>query len=212
MALILSGTTGIDFPNAISVSEGGTGLESPGTAGNVLTSDGTGWVSSAPDAPEVTASSTNTLSNKTINFADNTINMTLARLNTAIFDADVASLTGAETLTNKTLTTPVITGGKETKVAMAANDIDLSAGSYFSKTISTATTFTVSSVPTAGTVASFVLDLTNGGSATITWWSGMKWASGTAPALTSSGRDLLGFFTHDGGTTWNGLVLAKDIK
>jgi hypothetical protein len=59
---------------------------------------------------------------------------------------------------------------------------------------------------------SFVLDLTNGGSSTITWWSGVKWASGIAPTLTVSGRDVLGFFTHDGGTTWSGLVLGKDLK
>jgi hypothetical protein len=71
---------------------------------------------------------------------------------------------------------------------------------------------TVSNVPASGTAISFILDLTNGGSATITWWTGVKWASGTAPTLTSAGRDLLGFFTHDGGTTWNGLVLAKDVK
>jgi hypothetical protein len=40
----------------------------------------------------------------------------------------------------------------------------------------------------------------------------MKWAAGTAPTLTASGRDVLGFFTYDGGTTWSGLVLGKDIK
>jgi hypothetical protein len=33
---------------------GGTGLTSPGTAGNILTSDGTGWVSGAPAASGVT--------------------------------------------------------------------------------------------------------------------------------------------------------------
>lgn len=101
---------------------------------------------------------------------------------------------------------------KETKVAVAASEIDCALGNFFSKTISGTTTLTISNVPTAGTTASFILDLTNGGSATINWWSGMKWAGGIAPTLTSSGRDILGFFTHDGGTTWNGLVLAKDIK
>ena len=106
-----------------------------------------------------------------------------------------------------------LTGGlREAKVAMAANDISCTAGNYFTKTISTATTLTVSNVPTTGTAASFLLDLTNGGAGTITWWSGVKWAAGTAPTLTASGRDVLGFFTHDGGTTWSGLVLAKDIK
>lgn len=109
-------------------------------------------------------------------------------------------------------TNPTITAGKETKVSIAASDIDLSLGNYYSKTISGTTTFTVSNVPTTGTAASFILDLTNGGSATINWWTGVKWAGGTAPTLTTSGRDVLGFFTYDGGTTWTGLVLGKDVK
>jgi len=100
----------------------------------------------------------------------------------------------------------------ETRVAMAANNIDLSAGGYFTKTISAATTLTVSNVPSSGTGVSFILDLTNGGSSAITWWSGVKWAGGASPTLTASGRDVLGFFTHDGGTTWTGLVLGKDVK
>lgn len=101
---------------------------------------------------------------------------------------------------------------KEKRVALSANDIDCSAGNYFTKTISGATTLTVSNVPAAGTVASFILKLTNGGSATVTLWSGVKWAGGTAPTLTASGKDELGFYTEDGGTTWTGLVLGKDVK
>lgn len=125
---------------------------------------------------------------------------------------DVVGTSDTQTLSAKTLTTPLLTGAKETKVAMAADDVDLSLGNYYSKTISTTTTLTVSNVPTTGTAASFILDLTNGGVATITWWSGMKWVGGTAPTLTASGRDVLGFFTYDGGTTWTGLVLGKDVK
>jgi hypothetical protein len=56
------------------------------------------------------------------------------------------------------------------------------------------------------------LDITNGGAFTVNWFSGVTWASGTAPILTGAGRDLLGFFTHDGGTTWNGLLLALDMQ
>jgi len=107
---------------------------------------------------------------------------------------------------------PTITGLKETSVAMVANDIDLSLGNHFTKTISGATTFTVSNVATTGTVNSFILELTNAGSATITWFSGVKWASGAAPTLTTSGVDILGFYTKDGGTTYRGIVLAKDSK
>lgn len=122
------------------------------------------------------------------------------------------TLTGTQTLTNKTLTTPLVTGLRETRTAMGANAIDLATGNFFSKTISGATTFTVSNVPATGTAATFILDLTNGGSAAITWFAGVKWAGGTAPTLTAAGRDVLGFFTHDGGTTWTGLVMGKDVK
>jgi len=117
------------------------------------------------------------------------------------------TLTGTQTLTNKTYT-----GVRETKVAMAANDVDMSAGNYFTKTITTSTVFTASNVPASGTTGSFIMELTNAGSQTITWFTGTTWASGVAPTLTSAGVDILGFYTFDGGTTWRGLTLALDIK
>lgn len=104
-----------------------------------------------------------------------------------------------------------VTGLKETRVAVSASDIDLSAGNYFTKTISGATTFTVSNVPSSGTVAAFILELTNPAS-NVTFWATIKWAGGTAPTPTTTGRDVFGFWTHDGGTTWNGVVVAKDQK
>jgi hypothetical protein len=64
-----------------------------------LTADFTGYV---------TETGTQTLSNKSISLGSNTVTSTLAQLNTAISDADVASLAGTETLTNKTLTSPKI--------------------------------------------------------------------------------------------------------
>lgn len=108
--------------------------------------------------------------------------------------------------------TPTIVGTREVRIAMPASDINLASGNYFTRTISGATTLTVSNIPTSGTATSLILDLTNGGSAAITWWSGVKWAGGTAPTLTAAGRDVLGFFTHDNGTTWTGLLLGKDVK
>jgi hypothetical protein len=120
----------------------------------------------------------------------------------------IVGTTDTQTVTNKTLTTTAL---YQSKVAMAANDINLSLGNAFTKTISGATTLTVSNVPTSGLIATFMLDLTNGGSAAITWWT-VKWVGGTAPTLTTAGRDTLGFFTHDGGTTWSGVVIGKDIK
>lgn len=109
------------------------------------------------------------------------------------------------------VTNPTFTAGLfEHQVALGAGTaIDLNAATVFSKTISGATTFTVSNTPASGTLASFILDLTNGGSGAVTWWAGMKWAGGTAPTLTAAGRDVLGFYTWDGGTNWNGLLLGK---
>ena len=150
--------------------------------------DGTTAWASVPyliDAGDyLTATSTNTLTNKTITFAGNT-------------------LTGVAPTA-----TPTLTGVKETKVAMGANDIDLSAGNYFTYTLSGAQTLTVSNVASSGSVSAFVLEVTNGGSAALTFFSGVTWAAATAPTLTAAGVDTLAFFTSDGGTTWRGFVLG----
>jgi len=53
---------------------------------------------------------TDTLTNKSISLTTNTVTGTKAEFNAAMSDADFASLAGAETLTNKTLTSPTITG------------------------------------------------------------------------------------------------------
>ena len=157
---------------------------------------------------------TSTLSTGTAPFSV-TSTTKVANLNVdKLDDADWASpaAIGSSTPNTGVFTLLTSTAYIETKTSIAASNIDLSVGNYFSKTISGTTTFTVSNTPTSGKAASFILDLTNGGSATINWWSGMKWAGGTAPTLTTSGRDVLGFFTYDGGTTWTGLVLGKDVK
>lgn len=56
----------------------------------------------------ITATSTTTLTNKTVALGSNTVSGTLAQFNTALTDADFATIAGTETLTNKTLTTPII--------------------------------------------------------------------------------------------------------
>ena len=82
--------------------------------------------------------------------------------------------------------------------------IDWSAGSYATATITGALTFTFSNPAASGKACVAYLQLTNGGSATITWPVSVTWSGGTAPTLRASGVDLLRFYTQDGGTTWFG--------
>ncbi len=57
---------------------------------------------------KITASSTDTLSNKTIDLTSNTLTGTKSQFNAAITDADFVTLSGTEELTNKTLNSPII--------------------------------------------------------------------------------------------------------
>ena len=96
--------------------------------------------------------------------------------------------------------------------ALADGVINVSASSHFSRIVTANIAFSVTGVPPAGNVASFILDIINGGAFTVTWWANIKWPGGTPPTLTAAGRDVLGFFTTDGGATWSGMVISKDAK
>ena len=63
----------------------------------------------APSGTVVGTSDSQTLTTKTIALGSNTVSGTLAQFNTAVTDADLVSLAGTETLSNKTLTSPTLT-------------------------------------------------------------------------------------------------------
>ena len=88
--------------------------------------------------------------------------------------------------------------------------IDLTLGNYVSATVAGTTTWTFTNPFTSPTAVVFILELTNGGSAVLTWPASVKWPNGTAPTLTVSGIDLLSFVTDDGGTTWRGVVSIRN--
>lgn len=73
-----------------------------------------------PNATDTLAAiaATQTLTNKTIDLASNTLTGTLAQFNTALSGADFVSLAGSETLTNKSLTSPVVTGTADIQQAI----------------------------------------------------------------------------------------------
>jgi len=98
----------------------------------------------------------------------------------------------------------------------ATSTLDMLDGNYFMVTAAGSTTFVFANPPTSaangGAAGGFILELANGGAATVTWPSATKWPSGTAPTLTSSGTDVFVFITDDGGTVWRGVQSMKDSK
>jgi hypothetical protein len=94
-------TTGLTFEGATSDAfETTLQVVDPTADRNISLPDASGAV--------VLDGNTQTLSNKSISLGSNTVTGTLANFNTAVSDADLASLAGVETLTNKTLTLPKI--------------------------------------------------------------------------------------------------------
>jgi len=71
--------------------------------------DGTDWDSLGGGF--FTPSSTTTLANKSIDLGSNTVSGSVAEFNTALQSESFCTIAGSETLTNKTLTSPVINTG-----------------------------------------------------------------------------------------------------
>jgi hypothetical protein len=93
-------------------------------------------------------------------------------------------------------------------VAVPALDIDLSAGNYFTKTISANTTFTFSNTP-ANRAAAFTLRVTVSGDRTITFPASVEFPNDVAPTLTPDKVHLFFFVTDNGGTTFRGASLIN---
>ena len=105
-----------------------------------------------------------------------------------------------------------ITGSQTANItAMGANDVDCSAGNYFTKTITGATTFTFSNVP-SGVVYAFTMEVTCNGSNAITWPATVKWPADTAPTITDAKSQLFIFVTDDGGTRFRGSSLVDYVN
>ena len=97
--------------------------------------------------------------------------------------------------------------------AGGARTIDLEDGNSFSATVSASTvTWTFSNPTASDELCGFTLTLVNGGSQTVNWPGSVDWAGGTAPTLTTSGTDVLVFYTIDGGTIWHGMLASADSK
>ena len=91
----------------------------------------------------------------------------------------------------------------ENITAVSGTAVDCSTASYFTKTITGATTFTFTNVPT-GVAYAFTFEVTLNGSNAITWPATVKWPADTAPTITDGKTQVFIFLTDDGGTRWRG--------
>lgn len=95
--------------------------------------------------------------------------------------------------------------------------LDLQAGNVFTATLTGNATITLSN-PIASGASSLTLILTNDGTAgrTVAWAGGTFLFPGGAATLsrttTANATDIWAFFTPNGGTTWYGNIVMKDVK
>jgi hypothetical protein len=125
-----------------------------------------------------------TLTNKSISLGSNTVTSTLAQLNTAVSDADVASLAGTETLTNKTVALGSNTiSGTLTQFNTAVTDADFA--SLAGTETLTNKTIALGSNTVSGTIAQFNTAVTDADFATIAGTETLTNKTLTSPTLTT---------------------------
>jgi hypothetical protein len=160
---------------------------------NSSTTSGLAWVDSA--------ASTQTLTNKSVALGTNTVTGTIAQFNTAVTDADFATVAGSETLTNKTLTSAALTAPVITGTASIAQMME---------------SVTVSATAATGTVNYDVL--TNGAVTYYTSNASGNWTlnlrgdgSTTMNSVMSTGKSLtVAFLVTNGGTAYYQSGLTVD--
>ena len=92
-------------------------------------------------------------------------------------------------------------------LATSSNTVNVALANYFISTPAGTSTWIFTGVPVSRD-SSFVLQLANGGSYTVTWPSSVRWPANTAPTLSTNGVDILIFSTVNTGTTWRGSSLT----
>ena len=183
-ALWVSGTSYAEGDAAISPTDYLTYRANTATSGTTDPSASGDWVQI-----NITATSTNTLTNKTLG---------------------ATTLSGALTGGDQTVSAVNLKDYGEITNALGsvtgATSIDLTDGNSVTATVTGAVTWTFSNPTASDELCGFTLKLVDGGSAAQTWPASVDWPAATAPTLTASGTDVLVFFTVDGGTTWYGFV------
>lgn len=117
------------------------------------------------------------------------------------------TLTGTQTLTNKTVEAGTFTNGYTEEVATAntstAYTIDLANGSVQILTLTGNCTFTFPTA-TAGKGFTLLLKQDGTGSRTVTWPASVKWPASTAPTITATASKMDKYVFVADGTNWVG--------
>jgi hypothetical protein len=205
--LVSTGTLGAD--------QGGTGVAnnvaatvtSSGNFAYTRTLTGTTNVTLPTTGTLATLAGTETFTNKTLTTP---VIASISNSGTITVPTGTDTLVGratTDTLTNKTLTNPTVTNYVETVVAIGnsgtSQTLSLTNGTVQTVTMTGNCTFTM---PTATAGKSFILIATQDGTGSRTAvFTSVKFASGTAPTLTTTattGVDILTFVAN--GTSWFG--------
>jgi hypothetical protein len=182
----LGGT--ISIPADIEGVTAGTGLTGGGTSGTVTLNVDTTVVATTNNAL--------TLTNKTIALGSNTVSGTLAEFNSALTDADFATISGSETLSNKS-----ISGTSNTITNLANTSLTNSLITVNGSSISLGGSATVTAVnPNALTISTGLSGTSYDGSAAVTI------AVDSTIATTSSSQTL----TNK--TLGSGTALSADLS
>jgi hypothetical protein len=189
-----SGTSGTNAPGFSSGTSGTSGLT--GTSGT-----------SAPGITSGTSGTsgfqlTGTTNNGLLTYVDTPIGVQVE--SGILFDGTTLSVTGnvASTTYRETYSNQG-TGGSVT--------LDLSTANNFRRQFNGTATISFSNAP-ASNAFGFTLVVVNAGAFSITWPVNVDWAGGSAPLLTSSGTDVLAFYTYDNGTTYLGFTTGKNLS
>jgi hypothetical protein len=200
-----SGTSGTNAPGFSSGTSGSGG--SSGLNGTYFGSSGT----SGTNAPGITSGTsgtsgfqlTGTTNNGLLTYVDAPVGVQVE--SAILFDGTTLSVTGnvASTTYRETFN-DLGTGGSAT--------LDLSTANNFRRQFNGTSTITITNAPNSPIGFGFTLVTVNAGAYSITWPVSVDWVGGSAPILTSSGTDVLVFYTYNGGSSYYGFVTGKNLS
>jgi hypothetical protein len=166
-----------------------------GTDVQAYDADLTTWAGkTAPSGTVVGNSDTQTLTNKTIALGSNTVSGTIAQFNTAVTDADLATLAGTETLTNKRITPRVSTTTSSATPTINTDNVDIYGLTAQAVDITSFTT-NLSGTPTDG--QKLWIYIVGTAARAITWGASFEASTVALPTTTVTTNRL------DVGFVWN---------